>query len=388
MSCLLLIKHTMIMVNIMKKGKRIFPLVLLLLVFFAGLQNRKMAQVACDPVPTTGIDIRQSAILATSAEESSPTIEVIQEGENRITREYPELGIVINAQCPVTAAMDIPSLLAHTSDDSFHQMVQDFLLARYPQAEKNLEAEQHGEETWEAYGPESEILAVMSKFVDERMNGRIYFSDLAMNVNGGMGASDGSDHRYQYFTEQTPINSNSESFPLDDAITDATHALKPYTDFELVPYNVQYEEDSRTGRSWYRMGLQLSYQGTPVSVASNQGDVCVDIGITDTGIGYAQGYANLTQIEETGICHVMSLGEILTSFEEQGYSDLHTNSGDHIEVYWIQPEYFLEPGSTPGEYSLRPVWAFYYVIYSSVTPGYEFCNTLKLYADTGAICYS
>lgn len=361
----------------MNKHGILLVCVLLVLVVLAGFWNRQTVKEALGE-PSTGIAPAETAAMAQITEPAST--ENAPSEQTRISRTYPDAGIVIDAICPVSQPQQLPALTARISRGYFDEILTEFL-NRYPQAQELRQ------DDWWAEGPDGQVLASLAMYAQERY--QVYFSDYKLDVNGSFGSSDGGENRYGYFTAETLSDPDAKPFPLEQALKNAIQSLSAYTDFDLVPYRAVAETDSATGRSWYRLGLQLSYQGIPVSIASENGSVDVDVGISSQGIGHISGSLLFSNIEEEESCPVLELEEILAVFENQGYASLVAfgqQEGDRYEVYRIQPEYFARLQQATEEWAFCPVWSFYYTYYSAGSPDSGFDNIVMFYADTGALC--
>lgn len=286
---------------------------------------------------------------------------------NRVVREYPSRGITINATYNDSGARVVPCLSVCTSQTYYDDMVRNFLLERFP------DAQQEETNTWIAAGSTGDTLVYMNL----SDTNRLYFCDTKLDVPGKVLDLDQIEKRYLYFTDIEMKNIDKNSYSLDVAIEDTIQTLKSYTDFELFPYKAYIEKDDKTEKSWYRIGFQLSYQGIPCCLYSIPGLTGLDVGISQDGIGYMQGVFNFERINETEIQHTMSLGDILNSFENQIQLMQFPNM---LEIYHIQLEYWGELGDSPDEFLFRPVWTFYGIA-DDVFP-----YSLKLYADTGSFC--
>lgn len=356
----------------MRKQKIAFVLALVLLVAFAGWQNKKVGQTP------------HNTKVSSPQETKSTAAEADLTDQHRIIREYPDLDIVIDAVCPaVMEARNLPCLTAHFPGTYFDNMLQKFL-KQFP------EAKEVDENNWVAFGPESEVLAYLC--ITE--TGYISFMNKELDVNSIIE----SDHDYFSYDplDEASIHNicvlpDDQLVPSDLAIKKAIHAVSTYTDFDLIPYNIVKETDSTTEKSWYRIKLQLSYQGTPICRSGQGRNVSADVGMADVGLGAMSRCFSFSQVKEKGSCHVMSIEDILTIFEQQGYLSILTAydyKGDsRYEIYRIQPEYFVEFGDNPGEASFRPVWSFYYKVYHPKDSSSWSYGEINFYADTGEICY-
>lgn len=366
-------------VDIVKKWRIAFVFALLFFVVLVGWKNKGAQQQYT--TEDTSLGRQQHSEVATSSEENRASTEELAMGNadladtNLIIREHPELRLIINAVCPdVTEARNLPCLTAHFPG-YFYNMIQDFL-EQFPEAEKTQE------NTWMAVAPESEVKA----YITMTKNGNISFLNKELDVNGD---SEDYDH-FSYSPLNEAMLRNICSLPVDQlspsdfAIKNAIQAVSPYTDFDLIPYNIGREKDSMTEKSWYRIQFQMFYQGTPISLPSQIGYINADVGVADVGIGAVSGRFSFSKVAEKGSCHVMSLEDILTIFEQQGYLYLpgyNNDSGSQYEIYRIQPEYFVEFQENPEEPSFQPVWSFYFK-----SSGFD--GSIKFYADTGEICYA
>lgn len=348
----------------MKKW-RFFAICFLLLFAVVSLKNKAVGQISgivtLDSDTTSDKQSTMSEPVRTSGD--VPTTD-----NSKVVKEYPNLGIVIDATCPDIELYDIPVLSAHISDAYFNNMLGEFLNC-YP------DAKEIDNNHWSVHGLDKDVLAYIS--LSEM--GRFDLGIQELDVNGS-----GSEDKYHHFTDGAIINPDSDPFLLETAISNSIQMLTPYTDFDLVAYNAVIETDSLTERSWYRMGLQLFYKGIPVSVYTKEGRVGLNIGIADAGIGYMQGFFNFEKIEENDYYHVISLSDVLTIFEEQGYKYLSGETSEQREVYWIQLEYAVEFDRKSDVFSFRPVWTFYYTYYPA-SSDYSLNRTLKFCADSGDI---
>lgn len=382
----------------MKKWKIPFLCVLLLLLIaFIGLLNRQIGPKPSSVSSEPGLLQQTSeipALDAYSATEPQPTAgETTPADGARIIRNYPEYQIKIDAQCPsVTDAREFPCLFARISETYFHNMVQDFLIARYPGAKRIYENDRVCSAEWMAYGPESELMASMAQFKvkvgqeDEYPEGgRISFLDRKLDFNGSYPLFE--CFLYNYFVDEAALDEAFGAFSPSAAMENAIQMLEPYTDFDLTIYNVVEHIEKSAGNYGYRMEIAPSYLGTPVSNfgktvhGKNLGSFGLYVCIRENGIGTMQGVFHFEQIEEKEPCQVMSLGDILTAFEKQAPTLMIGSPDPSLEVYYIQLEYFPQLENDLGEYTFRPVWTFY-GIHAKNHP----CEFM-FYADTGELCW-
>ncbi len=285
----------------------------------------------------------------------------------RLVKEYPELRISIDAACPEFEEKDIPCISAHASQEYYNNMVQNFFLKRFPEAQKT------GDNEWTAADAEGTLLGSMILSDSNRLN----FLDTTLDVNSNLSEY---VNKYLYFTDTTLCYPDGAPYTADTAIEDTIQALTDYTDFELIPCSAYSEQDSETEQAWYRIDIQLSYNGTPCCIYSEiPGMTGLDVGISYSGIGHMQGVFTFDRVSETKMIHAMAFDDIINSFESQ-IRLLQLPGTNKLEIYHIQLEYYGETGTSPDEYSFRPVWTFYGIA-DDIFP-----YLLKLYADTGNLC--
>lgn len=344
----------------MKKTGFILLFCLLLLIVLVGWQNKQKVH----STPTVErIDNTDCTVTADTPNGNT--------NSNMVVREYPDLGIFINAEClSPTNARNIPAIRATFSTEYFAKMVQDILLARYPEASESRDNQ------WYAFSPINDsILAYLGRGEgdDYRDQDRVAFMDSKLDINGGTEVV--NTLRYHYFLDKSM---DDEIFSSDDAMQRAIEDLKPYTDFDLEIYNSIKETDEAKNACAYRFQVQLVYDEVPVSTSGPDWGMGIDIVEREEGCGYLTGTFNFSQIQEVGTYEIISLNDALAAFEKM-------SSGQAMPGKWnieyIQLEYCPVLEKEPHEYSFRPVWCFY-----GVYDG-DYYSSLRIYADTGEFCH-
>lgn len=355
----------------MKKWVCLLLCILLAVAFVTGIANRQTREgiqtELSQPAPTKAQKTPSSPV-----EQPFSQVEPTEESVyTQVTKEYPALRLSINAQCPsATEARQLPVITARVSERHFEELLRDMFLSRFSDAVlENDEYEYATNEEspimvthkeWCAKDESSNILSYI--YLEE--DGRMCFEDLYMETNG-MSSNNSSQHKL--FTDET--DAYTGSFTQQESVDQAVLTMKPYTDFDLFPSDVR---KMRYG-SGYNVVLQLMYQGTPIGFH-------LDLVSEESGISYAYGISLFDQIREGESSGVMSLEDALSVLEQKAPDLIDENNT--WDVYHIQLEYYGEYNgkSSPGLYTFRPVWTFYYTLDG------VFDSTVQFYADTGAVC--
>ena len=355
----------------MKKWVCLLLCILLAIAFVAGIVNRQpredLQTELSQPAP-----MRVQVAPTTPVEQTFSQVEPTGESvSTQVTKEYPALRLSINAQClSATEARQLPVITARVSERHFEELLQDMLFSRFPDAalEKDEYEYAASEECpimvthreWLAKDESSNILSYI--YLEE--NGIMCFEDLYMETNG---KSSDNPSQHKLFTDETKVYTGS--FTQQESVDQAILTMKPYTDFDLFLSDVR---KMRYGNG-YNVVLQLMYQGTPISFQ-------LDLVSEESGISYASGISLFDQIREGESSSVMSLEEALSVLEQKAPDLIDENNT--WDVYRIQLEYYGEYDgeNSPGLYTFRPVWTFYYILDG------VFDSTVQFYADTGAVC--